>query len=60
MMSLSGVPHTIIGVLDGAADFQELFTNPDVWIPFQLNPNTSDQGHYFQVAAKLVPGVTLE
>jgi putative ABC transport system permease protein len=60
MMSLSGVPHTIIGVIDGAADFQELFTNPDVWIPFQLNPNTSDQGHYFQVAAKLVPGVTLE
>jgi predicted permease len=59
-ISLSGVPHTIIGVLDRSVDFQELFQNPDVWVPFQLNPNTTDQGHYFQVAARLAPGVTID
>jgi putative ABC transport system permease protein len=59
-MSLSGVPHTVIGVLDRSVDFQELFTNPDVWVPFQLNPNTADQGHYFQVSARLAPGVTID
>jgi predicted permease len=59
-ISLSGVPHVIIGVLDRSVDFQELFTNPDVWIPFQLDPNTRDQGHYFQVSARLAPGVTID
>ena len=59
-ISLSGVPHVVIGVLDRSVDFQELFTNPDVWIPFQLNPNTTDQGHYFQVSARLAPGVTID
>ncbi len=29
-------------------------------MPFQLDPSTSDQGHYFQVAGRLKPGVTLE
>jgi putative ABC transport system permease protein len=59
-ISLSGVPHVIVGVLDRSVDFQELFTNPDVYVPFQLNPNTTDQGHYFQVAARLAPNVTIE
>ena len=27
---------------------------------FQLDPNTSDQGHYFQAAGRLKPGVTLQ
>jgi putative ABC transport system permease protein len=58
-ISLSGVPHTIVGVLDQSVDFQELFTSPDIYIPFQLNPNTTDQGHYFQVAARLAPGVSI-
>ena len=31
-----------------------------LWIPFQLDPNTTDQGHYFTVAGRLKPGVTLE
>jgi putative ABC transport system permease protein len=59
-ISLGGVPYTIVGVLDRSVDFQELFTNPDIYIPFQLNPNTTDQGHYFQVAARLAPGVSIE
>src|SRR4029450_5679811 len=33
---------------------------PQVWIPFQLDPNSTDQGHYFQAAGRLKPGVTLD
>ena len=32
---------------------------PDVYIPFQLDPNSEDRGHYFNVAGRLKPGVTL-
>ena len=33
---------------------------PEVWIAFQLDPNTKDQGHYFQSAGRLAPGVTVD
>jgi predicted permease len=32
---------------------------PDVYIPFQLDPNSEERGHYFNVAGRLKPGVTL-
>jgi predicted permease len=31
-----------------------------VFTPFQLDPNTTDQGFFFQAAGRLTPGVTLE
>jgi putative ABC transport system permease protein len=57
-ISLDGEPYSVIGVL---ADFhfEDFGPSPQVWIPFQLDPNTSDQGHYFQAAGRLKPGVTL-
>jgi predicted permease len=58
-ISLSGEPHTIVGVL-GDFEFEYLGTPPHVWLPFQLDPNTTDQGHYFQSAGRLKPGVSLE
>jgi predicted permease len=58
-ISLSGEPHEIIGVLRDF-DFSDFGPEPQVWVPFQLDPNTSDQGHYFQVAGRLAPGVSLE
>jgi putative ABC transport system permease protein len=58
-VSLSGEPHVIVGVL-GDFDFSDFGASPQVWLPFQLDPNTTDQGHYFQAAARLKPGVTLE
>jgi predicted permease len=60
VISLGGQPFVIVGVaapIDGVEQFGPV---PDVWIPFQLDPHTSDQGHYFSVAARLAPGVTLE
>ncbi len=58
-ISLSNEPYTVIGVL---RDFsrEEFGVQPQVWIPFQLDPNTEDQGHYFLSAGRLKPGVTLE
>ena len=56
---LSGDPYTVIGVLAPGFDPSEFLDPPSVWTPFQLDPNTSDQGHYFRAAARLKPGVTL-
>ena len=59
-ISLSGDQHVIIGVIGPGFDTQEFGPPPEVWIPFQIDPNTTDQGHFFQVAARIKPGVTLE
>ncbi len=55
-LSLGNEPYTIIGVL--AQSFQ---TDPeaDIWLPFQFEPNSTNQGHYFLASAMLKPGVTL-
>src|SRR4051812_41275572 len=59
-MSLSGDPYTVIGVLGAGFDVQEFGPAPEVWVPFQLDPNSPDQGHYFQAMGRLKPGVSLE
>jgi putative ABC transport system permease protein len=58
-ISLGGESHTIVGVL-GRFDFREFGPTPQVWLPYQFDPNTKDQGHYFQVIARLKPGVTVQ
>ncbi|MEO5898062.1 MAG: ABC transporter permease [Vicinamibacterales bacterium] len=58
-ISLGGEPYTIIGVL-GDFDFREFGPTPQVWVPFQFDPNTTDQGHYFQALGRLKPGVTVQ
>jgi predicted permease len=58
-ISLSGEAYTIVGVL-GEFHFEDFGPAPQVWIPFQLDPNTKDQGHYFQAAGRLKPGVSLD
>ena len=59
-MSIGGFPYTVVGVL-GEFNFQDFGAQPpQVWVPFQLDPNTADQGHYFQSAGRLKAGVSLE
>ncbi len=55
---LGGQPYSIIGILASGFDFDS-DPPPDVWIPFQIDPHSSDQAHYFSAAARLKPGVTL-
>jgi predicted permease len=56
---LSGDPYTVIGVVNRGFDASELIDQPDVWTAFQIDPNTTDGAHYFRVAGRLKPGVTL-
>ncbi len=58
-VSLSGDSYNIIGVL-ADFNFDEFGPAPQVWIPFKLDPDTKDQGHYFRVAGRLKPGVSLD
>ncbi len=59
-IELSGEPHVIIGIVGPGFDFGEFGPQPELYIPFQIDPQTSDQGHYFQVAGRLKAGVTLD
>ena len=57
-ISLGGDPYTILGVLDDFS-FDDFGRTPDLIVPFQFDPNTTDQGNYFIVAGQLTPGVSL-
>src|SRR5262245_42710073 len=58
-VSLSGESYEIVGVVGQSFRFEDLGPQPDVWVPFQLDPESVDQGHYFRSAARLKSGVTL-
>jgi putative ABC transport system permease protein len=58
-ISLGGEPYTIVGVLNDF-DFREFGPTPQVWVLFGFDPNTKDQGHYFQAMGRLKSGVTLQ
>jgi putative ABC transport system permease protein len=55
-LSLGNEPYTIVGVLE-----KSFFSDPeaDILLPFQFDPNSANQGHYFRAAGRLKPGVTL-
>ncbi len=59
-ISLGGDPHVVVGILADGFDFRDFGPAPDVWVPFQLDPNSNDQGHYFTAAGRLKPGITLQ
>ncbi len=56
-IALGGESVTVVGVLSKNFTFDPA---PDVYLPFQADPNSTNQGHYFRVAARLKPGVTLD
>jgi putative ABC transport system permease protein len=53
---LNGVSYTVVGVLPRG--FQP-DPEADVWIPLQADPNSTNFGHYLNVAGRLKPGVTV-
>ena len=59
-IALSGDSYTVIGIMGPSFDVSEFGPPPEAWIPFQLDPSSTDQGHYFQAIGRLKPGVTLE
>jgi len=54
---LGGDPYVLIGVL--APGFSSDST-VDVWLPLQLDPNSTKADHYLNVVARLKPGISLE
>lgn len=55
---LSGIPYTVLGVV-GASFDTELDAPPDLWLPFQIDSASNDQSTFFNVLARLKPGVKL-
>jgi predicted permease len=55
-ITLGGEPYTIIGVLAKGFSFTP---SPDIYLPFQADPNSVEQAHYFGAAARLKPGISL-
>lgn len=55
-LSLGNEPYTIVGVLG-----KSFVSDPeaDLWVPFQFDLNSTDQGHYFEVVGRLRPGITM-
>jgi putative ABC transport system permease protein len=47
-------PYTIIGVTGAGFSFE---SSPDLLLPFQADPDSTQQAHYFSAAARLKPGV---
>jgi len=55
-ISFGGEPFTVIGVVNREFTFDP---SPDLFLTFQADPDSTNQGHYFRVAARLKPGVAL-
>jgi predicted permease len=56
-ISLGGSPYVVTGILRPAVE-TETPLPIDVWVPFQIDPETADQNHYFEAAGRVKPGVT--
>jgi len=56
-IDISGEPTTIVGILPAGFEPSPL---ADIFIPLQADPNSTNQGHYLRVAARLKAGVTLQ
>jgi putative ABC transport system permease protein len=55
---ISGDAFDVVGVLGPNAD-KSLDPVPDVVQPFQIDPQSTEQGHYFQATGRLKPGISL-
>ena len=58
-ISLDGEARPVVGVLGANLD-KSIDQAPDVLEPFQIDPESTNQGHYFRVSGRLKPGVSLE
>ena len=55
-IQLDGQPYQVVGVI-GRGFVTD--TPADLWVPFQFDLASQDMAHYFTVAARLKPGVTM-
>ena len=58
-LRLEGAIATVVGVLDAHVDTAIFNQAPDVWIPLQLDPNSTDHPPSLTAAARLTPGTSI-
>jgi putative ABC transport system permease protein len=56
VIALNGDPYTVVGVLPNG---YRPDPPADIFIALQADPNSTNQGHFLSVAARLKPGATL-
>jgi predicted permease len=59
-ITLGSEPYSVVGILGPRFDLESIGDTSELWIPFQIDPNSTDQGHYFRALGRLMPGVTLD
>ena len=63
---LGGKPHMVVGIMSRALELPAAFDPAatrepvNVWMPFQIDPRSTDQNGYFSVAARLRLGISLD
>jgi putative ABC transport system permease protein len=58
-VSIGGAPHLVLGILNRNFNSEQFDQDPDVWIPFQMDPNSEQGSPFVRVSARLRLGVTL-
>jgi predicted permease len=56
---LGGVSRVVVGILSGGFDTEQFDQRPDVWVPFQIDPNTPERGTLCFTTGRLRSGVAL-
>ena len=60
-ISLGDAPYVVVGILGPNFDSEQFDENPDVWVPFQIEPgNLATDGRLCIVTGRLKPGATIE
>jgi predicted permease len=58
-ISLDGELRTVIGIVKDVPALRAYGPASEVYVPFQIDPNTREQGDFLDVVARLKPGVAL-
>ncbi len=56
---LGSAPYVVVGILGPGFDSEQFDPLPDVWVPFQIDPDTTDRSSYCTVTGRLKSGTTL-
>jgi len=60
-ISLGDVSYVVVGILAANFDTEQFDENPDVWVPFQIEPGSlASDGRLCIVTGRLSPGATME
>ena len=58
-VSLSGEPYVVIGILGAGFNSEQFDQSTEIWIPYQMDPNSTDGDCYCRVVGRLKSGITL-